>query len=341
MARVEDLDDDEIGLSAPTINRHRTQLSTILAHMEENGYPIGVVSKKSLAKDTRSPDEKRRPFTVEDGRTLIARAHWSMVDQEGMNIRPLLEDTGAQFWVFLLAWYMLMRLGEACGLMVCEVDLALENIALRNNKLRRVKNKPYNRELPIHPELLRLRFAEFVKRQKALGHEILFPELHGSATAVSRGNHGETSRQSGQRRRPCRGRDGDRDRPAVRRPSSSGREALVPGHHVTDHQMRLFMQHRQTDTVAVAAAKASMSRATGHRIAKKARLPSTSKVLRGRRPQIRSARGAALDRGRQDPSGYRRAAGHLRADRRGPSPERSREAADRKHDPHDRSTSAS
>lgn len=43
------------------------------------------------------------------------------------------------------------------------------------------------------------------------------------------------------------------------------------------------MQHRQTDTVAVAAAKASMSRATGHRIAKKARLPSTSKVLRGRR----------------------------------------------------------
>jgi len=57
----------------------------------------------------------------------------------------------------------------------------------------------------------------------------------------------------------------------------------VPGHHVTDHQMRLFMQHRQTNTVAVAAAKASMSRATGHRIAKKARLPSTSKVPRGRR----------------------------------------------------------
>ncbi len=185
MARVEDLDDDEIGLSAPTINRHRTQLSTILAHMEENGYSIGVVSKKSLAKDTRSPDEKRRPFTVEDGRTLIARAPWSIVDQEELHSRPLLEDIDAQFWVFLLAWYMLLRLGEACGLMVCEVDLALENIALRNNKLRRVKNKPSNRELPIHPELLRLGFAEFVKRQKALGHEILFPELHGSATAAT------------------------------------------------------------------------------------------------------------------------------------------------------------
>ena len=43
------------------------------------------------------------------------------------------------------------------------------------------------------------------------------------------------------------------------------------------------MQHRQTDTVAVAAAKASMSRATGHRIAKDPRLPSMRAKPRGRR----------------------------------------------------------
>ncbi len=57
----------------------------------------------------------------------------------------------------------------------------------------------------------------------------------------------------------------------------------MPGRHVTDHQMRLFMQHRQTDTVAVAAAKASMSKATGHRIARVPRLPSTNKTSRSRR----------------------------------------------------------
>ncbi len=57
----------------------------------------------------------------------------------------------------------------------------------------------------------------------------------------------------------------------------------MPGRHVTDHQMRLFMQNRQTDTVAVAAAKASMSKATGHRIAKAPRLPSANKAPRGRR----------------------------------------------------------
>src|SRR5215218_6858582 len=47
--------------------------------------------------------------------------------------------------------------------------------------------------------------------------------------------------------------------------------------------MRLFMQHRQTDTVAVAAAKASFSPATGHRLARDPCLPSMKKGVRGRR----------------------------------------------------------
>ncbi len=42
----------------------------------------------------------------------------------------------------------------------------------------------------------------------------------------------------------------------------------MPGRHVTDHQMRLYMKFRQTDTTAVAAAKASISTATAYRIEK-------------------------------------------------------------------------
>jgi hypothetical protein len=43
------------------------------------------------------------------------------------------------------------------------------------------------------------------------------------------------------------------------------------------------MQFRHTDTVAVAAAKASFSAATGHRLARDPRLPSMKKGVRGRR----------------------------------------------------------
>ena len=57
----------------------------------------------------------------------------------------------------------------------------------------------------------------------------------------------------------------------------------MPGRHVTDHQMRLFMHLRQTHTLAAAAAKASISTATGYRIAADPRLPSMRKEPRGRR----------------------------------------------------------
>ncbi|RVJ15095.1 IS21 family transposase, partial [Sinorhizobium medicae] len=57
----------------------------------------------------------------------------------------------------------------------------------------------------------------------------------------------------------------------------------MPGRHITDHQMRLFMKLRQEHRVEVAAAKASLSRATAYRIEKNAQLPSQVKKPRGRR----------------------------------------------------------
>ena len=52
----------------------------------------------------------------------------------------------------------------------------------------------------------------------------------------------------------------------------------MPGRHITDHQMRLYMKFRQTDTPPVAAAKASFSPSTAYRIESDPRLPSQKKV---------------------------------------------------------------
>ena len=57
----------------------------------------------------------------------------------------------------------------------------------------------------------------------------------------------------------------------------------MPGRHVTDRQMRLFMTHRSTDPVPVAAAKAGFSAATGYRLERDPRPPSTRKAPRGQR----------------------------------------------------------
>ena len=57
----------------------------------------------------------------------------------------------------------------------------------------------------------------------------------------------------------------------------------MPGRHTTDHQMRLYMKFRQTDTQSVAAAKASFSTSTAYRSEKDPRLPSQKKRPRERR----------------------------------------------------------
>lgn len=57
----------------------------------------------------------------------------------------------------------------------------------------------------------------------------------------------------------------------------------MPGRHVTDHQMRLFMKHRMTDPTPVAAARAGFSAATGYRTAQDPRPPSEKRAPRARR----------------------------------------------------------
>ena len=57
----------------------------------------------------------------------------------------------------------------------------------------------------------------------------------------------------------------------------------MPGRHVTDHQMRLFMKHRTNAPIPVAAARAGFSTATGYRIAEDARPPSEKRAPRERR----------------------------------------------------------
>ena len=57
----------------------------------------------------------------------------------------------------------------------------------------------------------------------------------------------------------------------------------MPGRHITDCQMRLYMKLRHTNTIPIAAAKAGFSSSTAYRLDKDPRLPSQKKVPRGRR----------------------------------------------------------
>lgn len=57
----------------------------------------------------------------------------------------------------------------------------------------------------------------------------------------------------------------------------------MPGRHLTDHQVRLYMKFRHTDSCAAAAAKASFSTASAYRIEEDPRLASQTPSPRTRR----------------------------------------------------------
>jgi transposase InsO family protein len=57
----------------------------------------------------------------------------------------------------------------------------------------------------------------------------------------------------------------------------------VPGRHIHDYQMRLYMKHRLTEGLPTAAARAGISVATAYRIEQDPRLPSQKEVPRDRR----------------------------------------------------------
>src|SRR5690606_26569012 len=57
----------------------------------------------------------------------------------------------------------------------------------------------------------------------------------------------------------------------------------MPGRHINDHQVRLYMKSRQKDSQGAAAAKAGFSTATAYRIEQTPRLKSQTACGRGRR----------------------------------------------------------
>ncbi len=57
----------------------------------------------------------------------------------------------------------------------------------------------------------------------------------------------------------------------------------MPGRHVNDYQMRLYMKYRRKDGPSIAAARAGFSTATVYRLEQDLRLPSQKKEPRERR----------------------------------------------------------
>jgi integrase len=172
-------DDTETRLLDPrTVNEKalaavRAVFGYAIANGLRDDNPISGIKAAGEASDGPS----RLPYSAQDLRVIFG----SEVFTQGA--RPVGGGGEAAKWLPLLALFTGARLEEIGRLDtadVCEEE-GVQYLFIRpGTEGRRVKNKGSRRKVPIHPELARLGFLEYVKDRREAQDETLFPNLKSS-----------------------------------------------------------------------------------------------------------------------------------------------------------------
>jgi integrase len=187
------------GIGGDTLNRHLTFLDQIFRHAGARGgttfAEINLAALRSKGKKKRARDERAKlPL---DLAAAIFRAPpfkncagWDRLEKPGQDGLHQIFHC-ALYFVPILMYYTGCRREELCGLIVDDVVLdhgPIAYIHIAKNKQRRIKNAQSQRNVPLHPEVIRLNFVTYVAAIKALGYELLFPDLHSPSSRSPLGN---------------------------------------------------------------------------------------------------------------------------------------------------------
>jgi integrase len=185
----------EIGLAAPTINRHVTALRVIHRWAGVSGLAVPMWSFEHLhigVSKTKRDRNQRPPTSLEDLKKLFAlpiftgcQRHRGGTGQAVLRARftpgpATIHD--AFYWVPLLIYYTGARREEICKLRpddFRELD-GIDFIQIDETETGRVKNHGSVRAIPLHRELIRLGLLGFVEACRRRGEDVLFPELRPS-----------------------------------------------------------------------------------------------------------------------------------------------------------------
>ena len=130
----------------------------------------------------------RQQFTIDElNRLFRAPLYSGCVDDERNHLIPgSMHPKRGRFWVPFLALFHGTRCNEACQIHTADVKErdGIIYISIREEQEdgsksdKKLKTKQSRREVPLHPEMLRLGFAEFVEQRRQDTTSLhLFPEL--------------------------------------------------------------------------------------------------------------------------------------------------------------------
>ncbi len=135
-----------------------------------------------LVEDDVAEADKRDPFTTAQLNEIFSRAPWKPRDENPRG-KPL------HFWGPLIALFHGMRRGEIAQLDTDSITEVAGHpvILVRAGTGKRLKTANARRMLPIHPELIKMGFLAYVRRQRDAGE----PKLFTGEEPNSRGQWGD------------------------------------------------------------------------------------------------------------------------------------------------------
>jgi integrase len=193
LARAKNLSADEVGLGQATINKHLTWIAAVLAFAagdsEDSGHrPAQVLSFKNaragIGKKARQQHQRKRDkranWTKQEVARLLSAPIWTGAAGIDQRLHPgseIIHD--AWYWLPLMLALYGGRSSELAGLALAEIheqdDIPYFLIDFTED--RGLKTAQSIRKLPIHPELIRLGFNDYVAAIRTAGCKMLFPEM--------------------------------------------------------------------------------------------------------------------------------------------------------------------
>ena len=154
-------------ISSKTAASHLTTARTFLIWAEAQQYPVTRVLVKILGKMKKAQEGGRVPFEPSDLRLLFQSAEYHrshISSQHGYFSRD------SEFWLPLLGLFTGAREAELCQLYIKDAYLDTESgiwvIDINGNDGKKLKTKASKRRIPIHSQLIKLGFLDFVDRME-------------------------------------------------------------------------------------------------------------------------------------------------------------------------------
>jgi integrase len=169
------------GLGNKTLNRHCGVLVGLFGWAISEGKFEGLNPAKGHHRadsNTGDDPDARRYFEPDELQKLFAGPLFQVSWEE--RVQPKIHTPDSTLaWIIPIALYSGMRLDEICGLRTQDVgeDSGVLFFNVISYEGRRVKTAASRRRIPVHSELLRIGFGEYLAHVRQQGHDYLFPAL--------------------------------------------------------------------------------------------------------------------------------------------------------------------